>query len=263
MKKILIIEDDQRLALALSIRLKSQGYAAWTAGDAITGLSLALRVRPDLILLDISLPAGSGFTLIEQFDQFTETSEVPIIVATASKDPQLRDKALDLGAAGLLRKPYDTQELIEVVEQTLKNWNTDPSTSFPTESTAPQSSGKAQRKKVLIVEDDPRLAGALAARLGAAGLDATVATDGLAGVRCAVTDTPDLIVLDVSLPAGDGFTVAERIQTMMPSPTRIIFLTASRRPDFRERAEQLGAAAFLEKPYEANALLSAVQRALA
>ncbi len=56
--------------------------------------------------------------------------------------------------------------------------------------------------------------------------------------------------------------MGERIQAHIPNPIRIIFLTASKRSDFRQRAEQLGAVAFFEKPYESEALLSAVQRAL-
>ena len=106
------------------------------------------------------------------------------------------------------------------------------------------------------------MARALSIRMKAAGFETSVANDALAGVRCAVQSKPDLVVLDISLPAGDGFTVAERIQTHIPTPTRIIFLTASKRPDFRQRAEQLGAAAFFEKPYEADALLEAVFQAL-
>src|SRR2546425_1053833 len=79
-----------RLALALSVRLKAHGYATWIAGDCITAVSTAIDIQPDLILLDVSLPAGNGFTLIEQFDRFPELSETPIILATASKDPELR-----------------------------------------------------------------------------------------------------------------------------------------------------------------------------
>ena len=68
MKKILIIEDDPRLALALSVRLKANGYATWIAVDCITAVSTAVEIKPDLILLDVSLPAGNGFSLIEQFE---------------------------------------------------------------------------------------------------------------------------------------------------------------------------------------------------
>jgi len=92
MKKILIIEDDEKIAFALCVRLKACGYATWIAGDGIAGLGLALRINPDLILLDISLPAGSGFSLIQQFNQLNETRETPIILATASKDASLRER---------------------------------------------------------------------------------------------------------------------------------------------------------------------------
>ena len=132
MKKILIIEDDHRLALALSVRLKANGYATWIAGDCITAVSTAIDIQPDLILLDVSLPAGNGFTLIEQFDRLPELSQTPIILATASKDPELRRKALDLGASGLLRKPYDPDELLGVVQEVLERWDGTTAVDFVT-----------------------------------------------------------------------------------------------------------------------------------
>src|SRR6266403_195557 len=104
MKKILIIEDDQKIAFGLCVRLKAQGYATLVAEDGVRGMGFALRFKPDLILLDISLPAGNGFSLAEQLNRFPETRLTPVIFATASHDPDLRQKALDLGAAGLLRK---------------------------------------------------------------------------------------------------------------------------------------------------------------
>src|SRR5439155_7934346 len=101
MKKILIIEDDQKTALALSIRLKSDGYLTWIATDAIMGLSMAVRQQPDLILLDVAIPGGDGFALAEKLQRLPETRQVPILFVTASKDPGLRQKVMDLGAAGL------------------------------------------------------------------------------------------------------------------------------------------------------------------
>jgi CheY-like chemotaxis protein len=103
---------------------------------------------------------------------------------------------------------------------------------------------------------------ALAVRMRAAGFDTTVANDGIAGLRSAVTVQPDAVVLDISLPAGDGFLVAERIQANVPTRLPIIFLTASKCPGFRERAFQLGAAGFFEKPYDAEALVKALNQAL-
>jgi CheY-like chemotaxis protein len=68
------------------------------------------------------------------------------------------------------------------------------------------------------------------------------------------------VVLDISLPAGDGFAVAERIQANIPRPMPIIFLTASNRADFRQRAQELGAVAFFEKPYEPETLLATIRQ---
>ena len=118
-------------------------------------------------------------------------------------------------------------------------------------------------KRILIVEDDPKIAMSLALRMKAAGLEATVAEDAVSGVRSAVAQRPDLILLDISLPAGNGFSAAEAIQRNLPTPTPIIFLTASKLPELRRKAFQLGAAGFFEKPYDAATLLAAVKRALA
>ena len=118
-------------------------------------------------------------------------------------------------------------------------------------------------KKILIVEDDPQIGKALAIRLKHCGYEVTVAPDALSGVEMALKERPDLALLDISLPAGNGFTVAERIQTLLPKETPMIFLTASKQPGLREKAMQMGAAAFFQKPYEADALVAAIQLALA
>jgi len=117
-------------------------------------------------------------------------------------------------------------------------------------------------KRILIVEDDERIARALAVRLTAAGYETSTAHDGLAGFRAAVLEKPDLVLLDISLAAGDGFTVAQRIQSNIPKPIPMIFLTASKRPEFRQKAQRLGAIGFFEKPFEANALLTAINKAV-
>src|SRR5881409_3562684 len=116
MKRILIIEDDQKTALALAVRLKTEGYATWLAGDSIRGMQLARRDKPDLILLDVSLPGGNGFDLAETLRLCPETRDIPIVFLTASKDPLLRENVLRLGAAGLLEKPYDAVELLVIVK---------------------------------------------------------------------------------------------------------------------------------------------------
>ncbi len=129
--------------------------------------------------------------------------------------------------------------------------------------TSANTSGNEFMKKILIIEDDEKIAFALSVRLGAHGYPTWIARDGVLGLSMAMGNQPDLVLMDIALPTGDGFTLAERIKSHVPTPTPIIFLTASKSPELRERAQQLGAAAFFEKPYEAEALLAAVKHALA
>jgi len=118
MKRILIIEDDEKISKALVLRLQAAGYAINTAFDAVTGLSNAVKCPPDLILLDISLPAGNGLTLAERLNTLLPHPP-PIIFLTASKQPGLLDQACKLGAAGFFEKPYQPEQLLATIASKL------------------------------------------------------------------------------------------------------------------------------------------------
>ena len=117
-------------------------------------------------------------------------------------------------------------------------------------------------KKILIVEDDTRIALALSHRVKQAGYETIVAYDALTGLNSAVKIRPDLVLLDISMPAGNGFAVAERIQALLPAPTPIIFMTASKQTGLVSKAEQMGAVGFFEKPYNPERLMDAMKRIL-
>jgi DNA-binding response OmpR family regulator len=119
MKSILIVEDDQKIAMALVVRLKANGYKASVAPDALAGASQARAIKPDLILLDISMPGGNGFQLAETFLRMPETNGTPIIFITASKNPELLQKVMELGAIGLFEKPFDVEKLLSSIERKL------------------------------------------------------------------------------------------------------------------------------------------------
>lgn len=112
MKKVMIVEDDKKIAMALSIRLKKYGYEVKAAHDAVVAVSHAREFKPDLILLDISMPGGDGFSLAERFNNLVDTAGIPIIFVTASKKYGLKEKAMAMGAAGFFEKPYDADALL-------------------------------------------------------------------------------------------------------------------------------------------------------
>ena len=258
MKKILIVADNPKSALALAVRLKAHGYATWIAADAIQGMKAVVRHQPDLIFLEITQPSRNSFDMADRLNQLKRSRAMPLIVAVPRGEASLRQEVLDLNPAGVLETPFDAEDLLSTVEMALR-WY---SSRQPRELLPSRKFLVSSTKQVLIVEDDCKIAKAIALRLNAAGYNTTLAQDGLSGVQCAAASLPDLVLLDISLPAGDGFSVAQRIQTHVPVPIPMIFLTASNRPEFRERARTLGAVGFFEKPFEANALLSAIQQAI-
>jgi DNA-binding response OmpR family regulator len=129
--KILVVEDDKNIALALAVRLRAVGYDVVTAPDAILAVSLALKHRPELILLDLLMPGGNGFVVAERIQDLETMLGVPCIFITASKQPGLREQARRLGAAGFFEKPYDAGELLATIRETLNGFEGDRSLDEP------------------------------------------------------------------------------------------------------------------------------------
>lgn len=119
MSKILIVEDDKKISLALTIRLRSAGHEVVTAYDAVMAVGIARKAEPDLILLDIMMPGGNGFSVAEKLQNLAVTAVTPIIFLTASKKPGLKEKAEELGAVALIEKPYDGDHLVAQIESVL------------------------------------------------------------------------------------------------------------------------------------------------
>ena len=118
-------------------------------------------------------------------------------------------------------------------------------------------------KTILLVEDDAKITLALGIRLRHTGYEVVTAPDAVHAMAQALKHAPDVVVLDINLPGGDGFLVAERLRTQsVTATTPLIFITASKLPGLVERAKQLGAVAFIEKPFSAAQLTEALNRAL-
>lgn len=114
-------------------------------------------------------------------------------------------------------------------------------------------------KSILIVDDEPAITGALMTRLEAHGHTVYHAINGLAGVEAAAMHEPDMIVMDLRMPDIDGFEAFERIRRLPRlSKTPIAFLSAHAQEDASQRAMQMGAVAFLSKPYDSRDILKLI-----
>jgi DNA-binding response OmpR family regulator len=117
--KILIVDDDPDLRRGLNLRLRANHFDTAYATDGFSAISMAQKERPDLIILDIGLPAGDGFVVLDRLQQSAQLATIPVIVLTA-RDPQFnKERTLRLGATAFLQKPADNDELLNVIRATL------------------------------------------------------------------------------------------------------------------------------------------------
>jgi DNA-binding response OmpR family regulator len=117
--KILVIDDDPDLVRALRLRLRANNYDIVTASDGYSAIAVAQKEHPNLILLDLGLPVGDGFVVLERLQKSDVLSNVPVIVLSA-RDPQNNEaRALRMGAAAFFQKPADNEELLNVIRVSL------------------------------------------------------------------------------------------------------------------------------------------------
>lgn len=118
-EKILIVEDDLDQTIGLTVRLKANGYQVFCAADGTTAFTQASRLQPDVIILDIGLPAGDGFKVLQWLAGIVTTAIIPVIVLSG-RDPVLaQPQALQLGAKAFLQKPVDNDALLAVIREVL------------------------------------------------------------------------------------------------------------------------------------------------
>ena len=116
--KILVVEDDQDIRQLLHVQLTSAGYETVFARDAAAALGVARREQPNLIVLDLGLPAGGGFVVMERLKSLPELEMVPVVVVTA-KDQSEAEKAVEQGATSFFLKPFKGEELIGEIRRVL------------------------------------------------------------------------------------------------------------------------------------------------
>jgi DNA-binding response OmpR family regulator len=119
-KKILIVDDERDIVKGLMIRLQGAGYDVVTAFDGAQGVFMAHKEKPDLILLDIRMPAGNGFSVAQRLKRSIHTFTIPVIFLTGSPEKNAEDKAMALGARFYIKKPYDPEELLDAIKRALE-----------------------------------------------------------------------------------------------------------------------------------------------
>jgi DNA-binding response OmpR family regulator len=278
--------------VALSATLRQRGYEVAVAQDAVAAMSAAVKLRPQVVVLDVGLPGGEGTVVMKRMHALPQLAGVPVVMMSGRDPAKYREDALRAGASAYLTKPVDPDALLAALRVAMGE---DPDVAgapaaapggaslgdilkdmgLVTEeqiaaALARQSEGAASPilpalsgKVVLLVDDDEELLVALAAPLRRRGLDVVVATDAVTAVSTAVRQLPDAVVMDIGLPGGDGVTVMQRLHSLPQLAGAPVIILSGRDPEkHREAALAAGAVAYLAKPVASDALTGAIVAAL-
>jgi len=111
-KKILVVDDEEQIVKLLTMRLQTNNYEAIIAYDGYQCIQMAKEEKPDLILLDIKMPKGGGVNAFETLRSNIYTEIIPVIFITAYPSVEVKKQVIEMGAAGFIAKPFDSDELL-------------------------------------------------------------------------------------------------------------------------------------------------------
>ena len=119
--KILIVDDDPYLRRALKLRLRANHYDTVHASDGSSAIAMAQKEQPNVIILDLGLPSGGGFVVLQDLQKRDSLASIPVIVLTGWDAEFNQPKSLQAGAAAFFQKPADNNELLSAIRATLMN----------------------------------------------------------------------------------------------------------------------------------------------
>ena len=118
-KKILVVDDDPDMRLGLQLRLTANHFDVIFAADGVASIAAARKHMPDLMILDLGLPAGDGFSVLERLKVNESLSSIPVIVLSGRDRVGNWDRALKAGAKTFLQKPVANDKLLAVIRLVL------------------------------------------------------------------------------------------------------------------------------------------------
>jgi DNA-binding response OmpR family regulator len=118
-KTILVVDDDRDWVQMISKRLRLKGYHVETAFDAVQAVSQGIKLKPDMVLLDVLIPEGDGIGVLEDLRKNAVTANIPVIAVTALSDKRAEEAVTKLGVVGYFIKPVNMDKLLNRIENVL------------------------------------------------------------------------------------------------------------------------------------------------
>ena len=114
---VLIVEDEKLIIVSTQMVLEAAGFRVESATNGEEGIRKSKELSPDLILLDIMMPGIDGWETLTRLKRDPDTAKIPVIIFTAREHSRGHQKSEEMGAADYFRKPFEPDELIELVEK--------------------------------------------------------------------------------------------------------------------------------------------------
>ncbi|MCM8766328.1 MAG: response regulator [Candidatus Omnitrophica bacterium] len=242
-KKLLLIDDEQDVLRILKFRLEKAGYEVITALDGIKGLELAVHEKPDLIILDIMMPGGDGYSLCERLKNISTTTTIPVIFLSAKTEPKDITKGYASGAIYYITKPYDAEVLLSVVKKALagtQDWEKEIKKGF---------------KKLLLFTQDSLLEDIVRDNLS--NLFEITSLNNIDELKALPPlNNFDIFILDLAIPGFDFKKFLQENRTNFPERARFILITDSSPLEAEEITSLISQpCVFLRRPFEVDELL--------
>ncbi len=218
---VLVIDDDNAQRDLLTRFLEREGFAVRSAPDGRVGLEMARSAHPRAILLDVMMPSMDGWSVLSTLKADPELAKIPVVMVTFVNEPAL---GASLGAADTVLKPVQWDRLRTVMERF-----------------------RGDAGEILVVDDDPDARQRLRTVLERDGWTVCEAGDGCEALAQVARATPQLILLDLTMPVMDGFTFLHELRLRPGCADIPVVVLTARDLDAGERKRLSGADRVLSK----------------
>lgn len=252
-KKILIVEDELFLAEMYKIKFEKEGFDVLVAGNGRSGIETAQTKMPDLIFLDLVMPDVDGYQVLKVLKGNNKTKNIKIYILSNLAQSGEIDKGIKAGADGfLLKSSLTPSQLSEMTNRILSGEKIKIESKLNKKIVLNkkniEKNQKIQGRKVLLIEDEEAIIEMYKIGLEKENFQVEVAKNGAWGLKLAKKEKFDVIIMDMMMPAMNGYTAIKKIKKIETEKNiPIIILSNSAQDKDIEKAKKCGATCYYLK----------------
>lgn len=246
--KILIADDDKALVHMLASKLSERGFEIFAAYDAIQAWMAIMRYVPDAVVLDVSMPGGTGIEVLRKLKQFPKTSAIPSVIISGLTETSLAEKARALGADDFLAKPFSPEQLLQSLERVT-------GVQAPPAKVAPEKN-PSLAFRILVADDDAATRRSLEALLTKWGYAVTAVGGGQQAWQILQSESaPQLALIDWMMPDIEGIEICRMLRERVSERyTYLLLLTSKSEKLELVQGMNAGADDYIIKPFDPEEL---------